>query len=212
MRVRIFIVSFMAVSFLIGSGVVSASTIVINEILQNPSKVADQKGEWFELYNAGDSEVDLSGWTIKDNGSDDFTISGSLTIAPHGFLVFARNGDFEQNGQIPVVDYVYSGFTLANGNDEIILLNASNETIDEVWYDGGLTFPDPDGASIALLSPTLDNNVGSNWYEESTFTYGLGDYGTPGMANVPIPGTLLLISSGLAAIVAWRKRLEWAKS
>ena len=30
--------------------------------------------------------------------------------------------------------------------------------IDEVAYDGGPAFPDPNGASMALLDPVLDNN------------------------------------------------------
>ena len=37
---------------------VSAQTIVINEIMQNPSAVADGSGEWFELYNPGTRRED----------------------------------------------------------------------------------------------------------------------------------------------------------
>ncbi|SVD94461.1 uncharacterized protein METZ01_LOCUS447315, partial [marine metagenome] len=55
-------------------------------------------------------------------------------------------------------------------------------TMDSVGWDNGTTFPDPNGASMALLDPTLDNSVGSNW-QESTASYGEGDFGTPGMPN-----------------------------
>jgi hypothetical protein len=36
--------------------------IVINEILADPSAVADASGEWFEIHNAGDAPQDLIGW------------------------------------------------------------------------------------------------------------------------------------------------------
>ncbi len=54
-------------------------------------------------------------------------------------------------------------------------LTASNTTAD-------LHFPDPTGASMSLLDPTLDNNVGANWCT-STTPFGDGDKGTPGFLN-----------------------------
>ena len=157
--------------------------IVINEIMQNPARVADSVGEWFELYNAGDVDVDINGWTIRDDGTDSHVINngGPLLIPAYGFLVLARNGDPAVNGGL-LADYVYSGFDLGNGADEVVLLNASGQEIDRVNYDGGPNFPDPTGASMALLDPSYDNNVGSNWTTSSR-PYGLGDLGTPGQPN-----------------------------
>ena len=54
--------------------------------------------------------------------------------------------------------------------------------MDSVGWDNGVTFPDPNGASMALLDTSLDNSVGSNW-QESTTPYGNGDLGTPGIPN-----------------------------
>ena len=50
-----------------------------------------------------------------------------------------------------------------------------------VW-DNGATFPDPDGVSIALKSPDLDNNGGSKWCT-ATASNGDGSRGTPSSAN-----------------------------
>ncbi|MDH7475587.1 MAG: lamin tail domain-containing protein [Anaerolineae bacterium] len=157
--------------------------IVINEIMQNPAKVDDSVGEWFELYNAGDVAVDINGWTIRDDGSDSHVINngGPLVIPAYGFLVLARNGDPAVNGGL-LADYVYSNFVLGNNDDEIVLLNGSGQEVDRVNYDGGPNFPDPTGASMALWDPSLDNNVGSNWTTSSQ-PYGLGDLGTPGQPN-----------------------------
>ena len=49
--------------------------------------------------------------------------------------------------------------------------------------------PDPNGASMSLEDPALDNNVGANWCESVT-QFGDGDFGTPGSENIcvlPIP-------------------------
>jgi hypothetical protein len=45
-----------------------------------------------------------------------------------------------------------------------------------------VTFPDPTGASMALVDPSLDNSEGTNW-TVSTLVYGAGDKGTPGQSN-----------------------------
>lgn len=159
----------------------SHSDIVINEIMQNPAAVSDSRGEWFELYNGGSAIVDLDGWTVKDDDSDSFVISGTLEVPVGGYVVLGRNGDFATNGGVSV-DYEYENFVLSNGSDEIVLLDTALVEIDRVEYDGGLTFPDPTGGSMALIDPALDNNDGSNWCV-SLLPFGDGDRGSPGAVN-----------------------------
>ncbi|SVC12668.1 uncharacterized protein METZ01_LOCUS265522, partial [marine metagenome] len=161
------------------------ANLVINEIMQNPSAVNDSEGEWFEIVNIGNYAADLENWVIKDNGIDTHTISSSLVIEPDDYLVFGNNSSSSTNGGV-IVDYQYLDINLANGDDELILVDPNGVVFDSVAYDGGPdaggTFPDPTGASMALQSPELDNNVSSNW-TESTLQFGDGDYGTPGMPN-----------------------------
>ena len=143
--------------------------IVITEIMQNPDAVFDSNGEWFEIFNPTASAIDIDGWTISDLGTDSHTISngGPLLVPAGGFLVLARNDNFLTNGGV-TVDYEYSGITLANGDDEVILVDDLANEIDRVEYDGGPNFPDPTGASMSLITPDLDNNGGGNWCEAST--------------------------------------------
>jgi hypothetical protein len=158
--------------------------VVINEIMQNPAAVADSAGEWFELYNATGSDIDVNGWTIKDNGIDTHSINngGPLIIPAGGYLLLGNNSDTATNGGV-TVDYNYGGsWFLANADDEVVLLDSNSVEIDRVEYDGGPLFPDPNGASMALSDPSLDNNDGSNWCTSST-SFGAGDLGTPGEAN-----------------------------
>ncbi len=158
--------------------------IVINEIMQNPAAVSDDKGEWFELYNNDTQTVDINGWIIKDDGSDYHVIDngGPLTIDPGDYLVLGINDTMSVNGGVPV-DYMYDHFILSNGEDEVVLVYSDGITeVDRVEYDNGATFPDPNGKSMELKNPNFDNNDGANWDVSST-PYGDGDLGTPGAKN-----------------------------
>lgn len=160
-----------------------AAQLVINEIMQNPSAVSDGDGEWFEIFNPGSTDIDINGWTIRDDGSDSHVIDngGPLSVPAGGYLVLGANADSSQNGGLNV-DYEYVDYFLANGADEVILEDTSNAVVDSVFYDGGPGFPDPTGASMALTDPDLDNAVGPNWVT-STDPFGSGDLGTPGADN-----------------------------
>ena len=155
--------------------------IVISEIMPNPSAVSDSYGEWFEVYNADSVSHDLNGWVIKDNDSDDHTISvaTSLNIEPGEYLVFARNDDSTANGGF-AADYEYSGFDLDNNDpDEVVLVDTAQNIVDQVAYT--TAFPFSSGASMYLLDMASDNNDATNW-TASTIPYGDGDLGTPGRA------------------------------
>jgi hypothetical protein len=157
--------------------------LVVTEIMQNPLLVADGTGEWFEVWNASGLDVDLAGLVVSDLGTDTFTVAGSWVLPADGVVVFGASADPAANGGVPV-DYVWSGFTLGNGDDEVVL-SWGGVTFDVVAYDGGPGFPDPNGASMTLDPASTDaaaNDDAANWCEASS-AYGLGDRGTPGAAN-----------------------------
>jgi beta-lactamase superfamily II metal-dependent hydrolase len=168
-----------------GGGGGGTPLVVINEIMQNPNAVTDANGEWLELYNAGTSSVDIGGWTVRDDGTDSHVIAGSVVIPAGGYAVLGRVGDPGVNGGY-APDYVYSSFTLANADDEVVLVDGTGATVDRVDYTGTAPWPNPTGASMELIATSLDNNVGSNWtlatVRGGTYT-GAGDLGTPGAAN-----------------------------
>lgn len=161
----------------------ASAQIVVNEVMQNPGAVGDDSGEWFELYNAGEVDVDMVGWTISDYDNDSFTIEGELVIPVGGFLVFGNNGDMATNGGVEV-DYVYGDFFLSNSTDELVITDTGGREVDNIQWDNGATFPDPNGASMYLVDPSLDNADGANWAEATEPWPGsAGDFGTPGFAN-----------------------------
>ncbi|MFZ9937134.1 MAG: Ig-like domain-containing protein [Luteolibacter sp.] len=181
-------------NFTTGDGLVPV--LVINEVMQDPSAVGDSAGEWFEIYNPGASAVDINGWTISDNGTDSHVINnaGPLEVPAGGYLVLGNNSDFATNGGVNVAYSYGSSFFLSNNDDELVLTDSFANEIDRIEWDGGTLWPDPTGASMALSDPALDNNDGSNWFEEATFRYGAGDFGTPGGPNVSGGGAPLVAS------------------
>jgi len=139
---------------------------------------------------------------LAGNPSND-TYNFSYIIPP----AVGDNGDPLQNGGY-VCDYVYSGMSLGNSSDEVII-EYGRTIIDSVGYDNGATFPDPNGSSMEL-NPAymnyIDNDDGTNWYEAAT-PFGDGDNGTPGSANpgpAPDPPTNIAISEdGINVTITW---------
>jgi beta-lactamase superfamily II metal-dependent hydrolase len=170
------------------TGTTPSVDLVINEIMQNPDFSSDTYGEWFELYNAGTSAVDIDGWTIRDDDLDAHVIQngGPLLVPAGGFLVLGRSGETGSNGGY-VSDYVYNGFILANGDDEVVLQDPSVTIVDSVSYTGVAPWPNPTGRSMELTDPSLDNDLGGNWVEAiargGTFDAEGADLGTPGAQN-----------------------------
>ena len=108
-----------------------------------------------------------------------------MIIPAEGHLLFAVNGVAALNGGLPNPAGVYSpDFWMGNGSDGI-KMQCMNTIIDAVIWDDGATFPDPIGSSMSLMIDKYDsvsNDSGVNW-ETVPFTYGDGDYGTPGGVN-----------------------------
>ncbi len=168
----------------------SNGSIIITEIMKDPSSVADTKGEWFEIFNTTLSDIDINSWTISDNGSDSHTISngGSLYIPAQDFLTLGRNSTTSTNGGV-TIDYQYSGFILGNSDDEIILKDDSGNTIDSIAYDNGIDWAEQAGVSLQFIGlETDDNNDGANWelasFRENGFDNSQTDLGSPGTNGI----------------------------
>jgi len=162
--------------------------ILITEIMQNPNSVYDSEGEWFEIYNLSDHTINLNGWTIRDDDSDQHQIlaGNSLIIEAGAYLVLGRNADNVSNGGVDIA-YQYSGIDLANSADELVLIGVDGITeMDRVAYDGGPNWPDPTGSSMALNSLTADNGSALNWItSDLAWNGGAGDFGSPGYSDIP---------------------------
>lgn len=159
----------------------NSGDIIISEIMKNPKSVSDSNGEWLELYNTTNAIINIKNWIIADLSSS-HTIASTLNIPANGYVTLCKKNDYGINGGVNC-DYQYNSVTLNNGSETITLSNGET-LIDAVMYDA--TFPSIAGESMQLNSTslnTLDNDNASNWCT-STTTYGAGDMGTPGTANI----------------------------
>jgi predicted amidohydrolase len=155
----------------------TSGPLVITEFMANPAAVADSKGEWFEVYNAGKGAVDLKGWTIED-ASGSHTVKSSVTVGAGTYVALGVNDSSGANGGAPVA-YDYGSLSLANSGDTIKLVDGGGKVVDQISYTS--SWGVASGASLSLKSTGLDNAVGSSWcVETSPWTGSAGDKGTPG--------------------------------
>jgi hypothetical protein len=157
--------------------------IIINELMVDPQAVNDTDGEYIELYNNSENDVDLEGWVIADNGVDYHVIDngGPLVVSPGEYVVLARNADPGENGGF-IADYEYTGFVLSNLADEVVLSDPQGITVDSLEYSRDLGFPLETGSSIELRNQLWMNSMGAAWHE-AILDFGDGDFGTPGSVN-----------------------------
>jgi beta-lactamase superfamily II metal-dependent hydrolase len=156
----------------------SAGTVLVNEVMADPSAVTDANGEWIEVYNRGATSINLQGWKIASNNDVTHTIASSVNVPAGGYVVLGRVAT--GNGGVTLA-YVYgTAITLANTADWVALRDGNGATVDSVSWSAA----PPAGASRGVKDASADNTAmgGTNWATQ-TSTFGSGDGGTPGAAN-----------------------------
>jgi hypothetical protein len=156
------------------------SSIVINEIFYKSEgkKIRD----WIEIYNRGQSTINISNWTFKDEKHPEgFKIPANTIIQPGKFVIIARDKDNfrEVYGQdIAVIGNI--NFGLSSFGECISILDPENNLADEVCYFSTFPWPDTGGeGSLALKGPNLSNSDFNNW-----FAHAHDKYGSPGNHNI----------------------------
>lgn len=117
-------------------GTPSKYNVYLNEILPNP-KGADKSKEFVEIYNAEDSEIDLSGWALKYSSSTyhfpDETKIGSkkyLTLYNQKDFKFSLGNSGERTLRLIDTDGHRASFVSYNGAKE----NASYDFDGALWH------------------------------------------------------------------------------
>ena len=165
--------------------------MLVVEFLNDPTTVADGDGEWVEVFNATPNPIDLEGWTLADLGSDNTVLANGgqgIVVAPYEFFVLGRNDDFFSNGGVDV-DFEYTGMTLSNTADEVVLLRPDGSLADQVVYDS--SWPSEAGRAVnlsrAFFDP-LENDDAASWcLSWSPINTTAPDRGTPGERNDRCP-------------------------
>mgnify|MGYP001229767201 CR=1 FL=1 len=101
----------------------SANTIVslnINEFIPNPEG-SDEENEWIEIYNAGETEVNLTGWKLKDASNKGYNFTNEKIVGK-GFLILTRS---------------QTKITINNDTEVLSLISPQGEIASQIQYSGG---------------------------------------------------------------------------
>ncbi len=169
--------------------------IVINEFLADPppGSAGDANGdgvrnssedEFIELVNTGDSEVDLSNWSISDATRVRHTFPVGTRLAPEDVLLVFGGGNPQGGFGHARVQTASSGsLSLNNNGDTISLLDASGRTTDSHSFgrEGGKNQSLTRSPDIRGEFVLHEQNFGT------PFSPGTKSDGTPfpGVANTP---------------------------
>lgn len=158
---------------------VTDQAVVINEIESNASD-----RDWVEIYNNSDTDLDISGWYIRDDSDDHASVKlpAGTTLAAKGYFVFEAD--------LPG-DTKHFSFGLG-GADKVRLYDAGDTLIDEhAWT-----------AHAAFGLSRIPNGVGG--FKDVPLTKGTenqdadtqaGDYIYPERKDWPGPGTMTFIDT-----------------
>jgi hypothetical protein len=158
--------------------------LVITEIMPSPAKVSDTLGEWIEVEAKAD--VDLNGISLDRVGdtSQPEVISSAqcIHLAAGSRALFAKSTDAAMNGMLPAVVATFkfsmvAGTVAAPGDIQIL---AGPTVIDEIKWSKS-TSGKSRALDIAATSATANDDESN--FCDGLATYGLGDFGSPGMAN-----------------------------
>lgn len=134
--------------------------VVVSEVMYRPY-IGDPpgNGEWIELYNPTDQQVDVSGWSLGDAaapdeyGSGTYTFPAGTLLPVGGVIVVAQQAadlafvpDFEVvidparddpavPNMIPAGEWDGFGLALGNEGDEVILRDDLGADVDVVVWD-----------------------------------------------------------------------------
>ncbi|MEM7556367.1 MAG: DUF4347 domain-containing protein, partial [Cyanobacteria bacterium P01_A01_bin.84] len=159
-------------------GAYEFSPLLISEIMYN-SGSDEPDWEWIEVYNTGDTTVDLTGYILDDDDNNALTIaninSGSIAanqtailynadaITENDFIAAWGNGinligvnNWSQFNNTGDKIGLWSSFDSYSGDHK-----TQTNAIDTVEYGTG--FPDGNKVSIYLSDLNTDNSIGTNW-------------------------------------------------
>jgi len=190
--------------------------LVISEVMVDPTKVGDAAGEWFEIFNPHTVPIDLGGLVVESlTGTtvESFRIQGSQIVAPGDHFVLGRSASTTTNGGVPI-DYAWgTAISFGNSNDLVRVERPDGIILVQASWSTSTA-----GKSMELRTGTVPA-LGPSAFGVSTASYGLGDFGTPGLANsapmaidglvappVPEPETYALMAMGLGCVALARGR------
>ncbi|MDD2890801.1 MAG: lamin tail domain-containing protein [bacterium] len=137
---------------------VGTGNIIINEIMYRPSN----SGEWLELMNKSNEEINIANWTL-----DNQTITDTgYSLKPSSFVVIAESSSQVLNniyGNCNVISLGSIFPNLRDGIDTLTVRDNSNLVQDLLTYDINWASNSDNGISLERISSVSSTNDADNW-------------------------------------------------
>ncbi|MCU0322151.1 MAG: lamin tail domain-containing protein [Chitinophagaceae bacterium] len=153
----------------------SFAQVVISEIMYNPPESGTDSLEFIELYNAGNTPVNLNNHSFVWGGTiKRYTFTADTFLAPGSLFVLAVANANAVRRQYnlsftPTVPTTASG--LGNSGTSVKLLGAGDVLVDSVTYlNSWYSATNAGGSSLILCDPLADNTLSSNWAASNAST------------------------------------------
>jgi beta-lactamase superfamily II metal-dependent hydrolase len=160
----------------------AVGNLVVSEFMRNPSKVADDSGEWLELAGTRQGvPVSLVETEVRDDTGDVFQLRATILLdAGESLAIGAKGIPSSNGGYSPAMAWPSGSMLLSNTSDVLELINLSTAaSLDRVAWD--TSWPGSSAESAERMDLLGAPAVGN--FSAATSPYGLGDRGTPGQSN-----------------------------
>lgn len=113
-----------------------SAQVVITEIVYDLQEGSDSGREWIEVYNSGETAVDLSKWKLVESGKNHKISKVRGTFDPGTYAIIADNPTKFANDRPEYVGTLFdSAFSLNNDGDTLSLVAPGDVLSDELRYE-----------------------------------------------------------------------------
>ncbi len=132
-----------------------AGQIMFNEISCNNKKT----GDWVEIYNHSDKNINLKDWTFADN-KNSYRLP-SVILESKGYVTICQDSaKFAQKFPNQTNVRGNLGFGLSKRKEKLSLYDNKGASVDKFYYD---LIPRDSAFTLNLLLPNLNNGDIENW-------------------------------------------------
>jgi hypothetical protein len=149
--------------------------LVITEIMADSGAVEDLLGEWVEILNVSDKDLDLSACVLSDAGRNRFEIPSGTIVLAGETIVFGRTSDTSVNGGVDVDVAVGEAFTL---NNNVTVITSATEGASEIFAEmvavgitGSGIENGLEAAHMAFIEPLLSGDNAGFIREEANLSF-----------------------------------------
>ena len=155
-------------------------TLLVSEINYN-SPVAEEAGDWIELWNNTNGSLNLSGYKFRDTRHVYVFPAGTALNPQERLVVYNDAVNFSLRHPGVTKKIGPFGFGLGGDGDAVRIYNASDRLIQSLWYDDDGPWPKCAYGEGATLELALDFNLAKDISAASSWFCGCpaGSPGTP---------------------------------